>query len=420
MDIRSGDGYPMLSDAQVRNAKAKETSYRLADAEGLFLFVTAKGAKVWRHRYFFDGRERVLSLGPYPHVSLADARKMRDEQRQVLHSGRDPATVPRVVVTAAPTFEEVAREWHTLSVPQWVPRHAADVLHSLEQWVFPEIGGAAVRALTAPEVLAVLRKIEGRGAIETARRVRQRISAVFVFAIGSGRADTDPAAIVEGALAPLPPKGRQPAARTLDEAREILARCEAETAHPVTKLAMRLLAITAIRPGTLGDTPWVEFADLDAQEPVWRIPAARMKLRAKYKADDAHDHLVPLPPQAVEVIDVARDLTARGPFVFPNARHAHKPMSENALGYLLNRAGYHGRHVPHGWRATFSTVMNERHPGDSKVIDLMLAHAPQNAVEAAYNRAAHFARRRELAAEWAALLLDGMAPAAELLRGRRR
>ncbi|RYE43463.1 MAG: integrase, partial [Hyphomicrobiales bacterium] len=160
--------------------------------------------------------------------------------------------------------------------------------------------------------------------------------------------------------------------------------------------------------------------DLDTDNPVWRVPAARMKMKLANKDDEGRDHLVPLSSQAVAAIDVLRTITGKGPLAFPNARHAHKPMSENAMGYLLNRAGYHSKHVPHGWRSTFSSVMNERFPSDRAVIDLMLAHVDKNKVEGAYNRALHMSRRRELAQLWADLILEGAKPAVELVDGPRR
>jgi integrase len=260
-------------------------------------------------------------------------------------------------------------------------------------------------------VLKVLREIEDRPAPETARRVRQRVSAVFVYAIALGIGETDPAAIVRGAMAPVV-KTRQPAITDLVEARAVLAAVEAQPAHPVTKLANRLLALTAVRPGELRGARWGEFEGLDGDQAVWRIPADRMKMK--------REHLVPLSRQAVAVIAATRTLTGRCPLVFPSSRHAHHPMSENAIGYLLNRAGYHGRHVPHGWRATFSSTMNETFRADRHVIDLMLAHAPKDKTEAAYNRALHMERRHELAQLWADLLLEGAMPLPQVVTGRRR
>lgn len=413
----------MLNDTIIRKAKPDDTTYRLADTAGLVLHVTPSGGKLWRYRYRFGGKEKMLALGQYPDVSLADARAARDKAKSELKAGRDPSITKKLdrlatSQVAANTFEVIARDWYDLQKSQWVERHSSDVITSLEREVFPMLGNVAITAITAPQVLAVLRLIEKRPAIETARRVRQRISAVFVFAIASGLAESDPAAIVQGAMAPLK-KGRQPAITDLEKAREILQKVDNEAAYPVTKLAMRLLALTAVRPGTLITTPWSEFDKLDQNEPAWQIPAQRMKLRLMHKDDEARDHLVPLSKQAIETIEALRSLTGRGPLVFPNTRHAHKPMSENALGYLLNRAGYHSRHVPHGWRSTFSTIMNELYPADKSNIDFMLAHTPKDKIEAAYNRALYLPRRKELAQLWADLILKDVKAATDLLEGLR-
>ena len=204
--------------------------------------------------------------------------------------------------------------------------------------------------------------------------------------------------------------------------RGIIRATDAEIAHPVTKLALRFIALTAVRPNEVRGAVLSEMR-LGGDEPAWLIPAERMKMR--------RPHIVPLSRQAVEVIEAIKPLTGRAAYIFPNHRWAHKPMSENAMGYLLNRAGYHGKHVPHGWRAAFSSIMNEHFRSDRAIIDLMLAHQPGSkrgdredeqvsSSEDAYNRAQHLARRRELAQAWADMLMDGMPPAAELLNGKRR
>jgi integrase len=412
----------MLTDLQCRKAKAADKPMKLTDGGGLHLYVTPAGGKHWRYRYEIEGREKLLTIGPYPAVSLTDARVARDDAKAAQRNGRDPSLAKRldrvkVSTGDSATFEVLAREWHCLNKSKWTKVHAEDVIHSLERDVFPEIGGLPVREIDPPLVLAVLREIERRPAIETARRVRQRMSSVFVYAIASGRGDNDPAAIVKQAMAPLV-KGRQPAITDLGEAKAMLAKAEAEPAHAVTKLALRFLALTTVRPGTLIGTPWTEFDSIT--EGVWSIPAARMKLKLDRKSDETRDHLVPLSTQALDVIAALRKITGDGPIAFPNTRHGHKPMSENAIGYLLNRAGYHHKHVPHGWRSTFSTVMNERYPADRAVIDLMLAHVPDNKVEGAYNRAAHLKRRKELAQIWADLILKNAKSAASLLEGPHR
>jgi integrase len=410
----------MLTEVQIKKAKPSEKPYKLSDSKGLFLLVSNSGSKLWRFRYQRDGKEHLLSLGSYPELSLSDARDLRDEKRRIVKGGGDPKASPNQPSfnTLGITFEHLAREWFELQKTMWVKRHADDVIESLETRVFPHIGNKHPDDVTAPEVLRLLREIE-KTAVETAKRVRQRISAVFVYGISSGRASNDPAHIVKGALAPLR-KGKQPAVITLKDARDVLIKAEAETAHPVTKLAMRLLALTAVRPGTLITTPWAEFSGMDEENPVWHIPASRMKLKLVHKDDERRDHLVPLSKQAVEVIEAIKKESWGAPYVFPNVRHRFKPMSENALSYLLKRAHLSGKHVPHGWRSTFSTVMNEHYPNDRAIIDLMLAHVPKDKVEAAYNRAMHLGRRRELAQLWADLLLEKMAPAGELLLGPKR
>ncbi len=414
----------MLTDVQIRKAKPSEKPYRLPDGGGLHLFITAAGGKLWRMRYEVAGKEKLLSFGPYPDVTLAEARERRDESRRMLRQGIDPSMAKKKAKllqarSAVATFEGIAREWHAQNEKSWTPTHAGDVIRSLERDVFPTIGATPIREIDAAGVLGLLRAIEARQAIETARRLRQRMSAVFVFAIASGRAEADPAAIVQNALAPLK-KGRQPAVTDLEKAREVLRAADATPAHPATKLALRILALTAVRPGALITTPWAEFDAIEASDPLWRIPAERMKLRLHMKDDEARDHLAPMSRQAMEAIAELRRITGRGPLAFPNTRHSHRPMSGNAIGYLLNRAGYHHRHVPHGWRATFSTIMNERFPADRAVIDFMLAHVPGNKVEAAYNRSAHLARRKELAQIWADLLMVDQLPAEELFSRPRK
>lgn len=410
-----------LTDVQVRKAQPKDKGYRLADEQGLHLYVSVAGGKLWRYRYEFQGKEKLLSLGAYPGVSLVEARQLRDSAKKILQSGKDPGLAKKankltVAKQQAETFEDIAREWHAQQLGHWSVVHADDVITSLERDVFPHIGSMPVRDVTPPLMLEVLRKIESRDARETTHRIRQRCSDVFLFAIASARGENDPAAIVKGALKPII-RRRQPAVTDIDEAREVLKRTEETPAHVVTKLAVRLLAITAVRPGMLIGTPWREFDGLDRKAPVWQVPAERMKLRLQSKDDKARDHLVPLSRQAMETIAALRDLTGTWPYVFANMRNPRKHMSGNAMGYLLNRAGYYHRHVPHGWRSTFSTVMNELHPADSRVIDFMLAHTPKDRVEAAYNRALYLPRRIELAQIWADLIMKDRPAAASLTGG---
>ena len=407
----------MLTDTKVRNAKPRPKSYKLTDTNRLFLLVAPGGGKLWRWNYVYDGKNKTMAFGAYPMVSLADARAKRDDAYSILSEGSDPAVAKKLRIeanleAARQTFEKVAREWHENARAQWATIHAADIIRSLERDVFPAIGDLPIAQLTPPLVLAALREVEARGSIETAKRIRQRISAVFVHAIAQGIATADPAEKLGAVLKPLR-KGRQPAITDLIPLRKMIVTAEQDYARPITRLALRFLALTAVRPSELRGARWDEFDDLNGREPQWRIPSARMKGDLDRKEEADGDHLVPLTPQSIAVLKALWPLTGEGQLLFPSNRHAHRPMSENAIGYLLNRAGYHGHHVPHGFRAAFSTIMNEwaEREGkvhDRKVIDLMLAHIPKEKVEGAYNRAAYMPRRRELAQIWADMLSDGL------------
>jgi integrase len=419
-----------LTDIQAKAAKPQDKPYKLADEKGLYLFVAPTGLRSWRMKYRFQGKEKVLTFGPYPEVKLGTAREKRDAARAVLRDGRDPGMVKKVTAAAGAadaenTFETVASAWHDLHKSKWSPTHANDVIASLQRDVFPKLGALPINLITPGMVLETLRVIEQRPAIETARRVRQRMSGVFVYAIASGIGQSDPAAIVRSAMKPLPTKGRQPALTDLADARALLEAAEAAAASPVTKIASRLLALTAVRPSVLRHAEWTEFEGFDGDAPIWRIPAAKMKLTAARKSDIREEFIVPLAPEAVETITAIRRLTGRSRYLFPSNRSFHKTISENAIGYLYNRVGFKDRHVPHGWRATFSTLMNEQaereeRGSDRAVIDLMLAHVPKNKVEGAYNRAGFMPRRREIANLWASQLLESAVPATDLLDGPRK
>ncbi|RSV11629.1 DUF4102 domain-containing protein [Sphingomonas sp. ABOLF] len=414
----------MLTDAKVKAAKKGDKAYKLADAEQLYLHVSTTGSRLWRMDYKHGGKRKTLSFGSYPVVTLSDARRKRDEAKALIRQGLDPAVERRLTAKAQEadheaTFEKIARRWWERNKPRWSVRHADDVIQSLERDVFPEIGSLPIARLRAPRILDLLHQIERRGSIETAKRVRQRISGIFGSAIATGIAESDPTASLKNELQPIVRRGKQPAITDLDGVRRVLTDAEATPSHIVTKLALRLLALTAVRPGELRGARWEEIDGIDWTRQVygpylatWTVPAARMKGTLARKEEVGGEHVVSLSMEAIDVLLAMRDITGRLPMIFPNQRRSHEPMSENAIGYLLNRAGYHGRHVPHGFRAAFSTIMNELasragRAGDRAVIDLMLAHVPKDKVESAYNRAAFMPRRRAIAQEWASLLMEG-------------
>ncbi|MDO7843423.1 tyrosine-type recombinase/integrase [Sphingomonas immobilis] len=428
-----------LTDTQARKAETREKDYKLADSGGLYLFVTSRGFKSWRLKYRFGGKEKRLIFGPYPEVSLAKAREARDRARILLRDHRDPALEERkrkmaAHAAAGATFERVAKEWHDAQKPRWSPLQAKKVIQAFERDVFKEIGALPLLDIDGPMILKMLRKVEARGAIDTAKRIRQHVSGVFGYGIAEGLVAADPAATIGRALKPIGKKGKQPAVRTLEAARQLLKDMDVTTAGPLTKLASRLLALTLVRPGIVRAARWSEFEGIDWSDPdapspdaIWRVPAERMKLELENKDDEAFEHIVPLQPQAISVLHAVRRLTGRIDYLFPSIRSTAKPMSENTIGYMYARNGYSGRHVPHGWRATFSTLMNEiavneQRPDDRAQIDAMLAHKPKglSGSEMAYNRAKHMGRRRELANEWANILTADLAPPSDLLSGQTR
>jgi integrase len=421
----------MLTDRACRQAKPAEKDYKLGDAYGLYLFVRPSGHKSWRWKYRIGGKEKRIVFGAYPDVTLQEARDLREAAARELRTGNDPMVDRRQraaaqVARAGNTFEIIAREWHESQKPTWSTRHASLVMATLENDVFPRIGSLPISAITAPLVIEVLRPIEQRGAIETAHRVRQRISEIFSRAIGAGIVTVDPSAVAAKALSRIP-KGKFPAARTIEAATDILKSVEGTPGHPLTKLASRLLALTAVRSGVLRLAETTEFEDLDGPAPLWRIPASKMKLVLERKEDVAYEFLVPLSHQAVATVKVAMAFSGNAPLIFRSIRHPRKPISDSTLSKAYRDAGFSGVHVPHGWRSTFSTVMNElageqNRIGDRAIIDLMLAHLPTgvSSNEGAYNRAAYMPRRRELAQEWADMLIRDLVPPEALLDIPRR
>lgn len=406
---------------------ARDEVYRLPDALGLYLYISKTGHRSWRLGYWIAKVKKRLVLGSYPDMSLQDARDARDEARKLIAQGLDPAVTKKQrsaaqMVDSAATFRAIAEAWLEEQRPRWSGKHAHGVRSSLEKDIFPHLGSVPLSQITKPMVLQRLKVIEKRGAIETAKRLRQRIEEIYAYADGIGHEVKSPAAVGKS-LSPLI-RGKRPAITDIAELRQMLFAIESMPAHPVTKLASRFIALTAVRPGVAHNLPWSELPADDAKDPDWIIPAARMKLSVARKQDEGFDHVVPLARQTVELLKSLRLLTGKSPLAFPSSLSGIRPISDSTVSKLYIEAGYRDRHVPHGWRSSFSTIMNERamaakNPGDRVVIDIMLAHV-QDGVEPIYNRAAYMPRRREIAQEWADLLLDGMPSPTDLLLMRRR
>ncbi|MGS1052169.1 tyrosine-type recombinase/integrase [Burkholderia glumae] len=383
-----------LTDLRCRTARytANGTGNKLFDGGGLFLELRASGAKKWRLKYRFNGKENLLTFGDYPLVSLAEARAKRDEAKRTLTAGLDPAMQRDLsrhaqIVAAQNTFETVAREWHEMQRGTWSVDHARRVMDRFEKDVFPHLGRRPISEISAPELLAVIRRIETRGALETSRKTHQTCGQVFRYAIAVGKAERDPSPDLRGALKTRAVKNM---ARVSEgELPELLAAIDGYDGDRRTKLALRLLSLTFVRTVELRFAEWSEF-DLERAE--WRIPAPRMKMR--------QPHIVPLSRQALTVIQAIRDTTTNKRWLLPSPRNPEQPISENTILYALYRMGFHGRMTGHGFRGLASTVLNER--GFSPDwIERQLAHTEQNSIRAAYNHAQHLPERHRMMQWWA-------------------
>jgi len=381
-----------LSDAKVRNAKARNKRYKIADGDGLFLLVHPSGSKYWRLKYFFGGKEKSLALGVYPHTGLGDARDARSAAHRTLASGIDPGAVRKeekrvAELRAESTFEIVAREWHANRKHEWAENSAKSVLTRLETHAFPKLGERPVAEISPPEVLSMLRIIEGRGTLDTARRVKQYCAKIFMYAIATDRAQRNPVPDLEGALKT--PVTKHYSYLKASDLPAFFEKLNGYQGEPLTRLALLLLLLTFVRTNELRAARWEEF-DLDKGE--WRIPGERMKMR--------QTHIVPLSHQAISALREVQEHSGNREHVFPNEHNPLKFMSENTMLFALYRMGYRSRATGHGFRSTASTILNENgFPPD--VIERQLAHTERNQVRAAYNHAQYLPQRREMMQWWA-------------------
>ena len=386
-----------LTDTMIKKAKAKEKAYRISDGGGLYLWVTPPGGKLWRWGYVFESKEKLMALGKYPDVSLALARERHGEARRMLAAGIDPMAVRKAQKTA----EQVASENSFASVSAaWLEhwkdgksqRHVDSTRRRLDSNILPNLGAFQIADIEAPDVVAMVRAIDARGARDIAKRALETTGQVFRYAIGHGYAKRNPAAEVK-------PRDILKTSQKVNYARidakelhNLLKQIEVYPGTHVTRFAIKLMAMTFVRTGELIGARWEEF-DLEAAR--WDIPAERMKMRAP--------HIVPLARQSLEVLESLRGLTGTSEWVFPGDRDPKKPMSNNTILKGLERMGYKGRMTGHGFRGLASTILHE-HEYAHEHIELQLAHAPRNAVSAAYNHALHLKARVKMMQDWADFL----------------
>jgi integrase len=394
-----------LTEIAIRNAKLGEKPFKLADEKGLFLLVAPAGGKWWRLKYRFGGKEKQLSLGTYPDVPLAGhknkqtgewidgARDKRDQARHLLANGIDPGDIRKAAKVAgadraANSFEMVAREWFVKYSPSWNEHHADRIIRRLERDIFPWLGGRPIAEVTTPELLAVVRRVEKRGALETAHRALSNCGQVFRYAIATGRTERDPSSNLRGALPPC--KSKHFAAITEPKrVGELLRAIDGYQGTLTVRCALRLAPLVFVRPGELRKAEW---ADIDLESAEWRFTVT--------KTDTMH--IVPLSSQAVEILRELQPLTGRGRFVFPGVRTNARPMSDNAVLAALRRMAIENDEMSgHGFRAMARTILDEVLGVRPDFIEHQRAHAVRDPNGRAYNRTAHLAERRKMMQDWA-------------------
>jgi len=376
----------MLTDSQIRAAKPSEKAYKLYDADGLFLLISTSGSKLWRLKYKENGKEKLASLGRYPIVTLNEARLKKDKFKIALGRGE---VLPDAPYKKLDTLEQITREWFTKKASVWAESHSSKIMLGLEKNVFPFIGDREMDSLEPPEILALLRRIEVRGAVDLAHRTRGIIGQIYRFAISTGRARRNPAADLLGALQPVKVK-HYPAPTDPGEVSSLLRAIDAFTGTPHVRIALQLTPLLFVRPGELRRMEWSEL-DFDQHE--WCIPAAKMKTR--------NPHIVPLARQALELI---HNLPVIGKFVFPNGgKDKTKAMSEAAINAALRRLGFDTKKeiTAHGFRAIARTLLHERLKFDPVIIEHQLAHAVPDTLGRAYNRTKFLEKRKEMMQAWA-------------------
>lgn len=379
-----------LTDAQCRAAKPTDKVQKLSDARGLFLQVTPSNSKLWRMNYRWGAKQRTAAFGSYPDVSLATARMRAAELKDKIAAGIDPAAKEGATAAPVEPFKDAAREWFNAREAQWVSGYAARIWSRLDADVFPKIGAKDVATVTPAEVLALLRAVENRNAIEMAKRLRQTMSAIFRFSVANGWASSDPAAPLAGAMKSAP-RQQHRAALKQDQLEDFFKALAIYTGDPATALGLKIIAHTFVRTAELRFATWDEI-----NGDTWRIPAAKMKMRK--------EHIVPLSPQVQSIFAELKGLACGLPWVLPG-QSGHKPISENTLIYGLYRLGYHSRASVHGFRSTASTILNESGLWRADAIERQLAHVPANEVRSAYNAALYLEERRKMM-NWYSDFLD--------------
>ncbi len=396
-----------LTDMKVQKAKPQDKPVTLFDGGGLFLMVTPSGGKLWRFKYRYDGKQKLLALGAYPEVSLADARHKREDARKLLAGKNDPGAVRKAQNQAntqkSETFETITREWFQKFSQRWKETHSSRIIRSLERDVFPWIGTQPIAEIKAPELLAVLRRVETRGTLDTVHRIRTICGQIFRYAVASGRAERDPSGDLKGAIPP-PQEGHMAAITEPAKVGELLRAIDGYQGSVAVQCALKLAPLVFVRPGELRNMEWVE---IDFENAQWNIPAEKMKMK--------EPHIVPLPTQALVLLTAIKPLTSASRYVFPSGRSFDRPMSNNAILAALRRMGYTKDEMSgHGFRAMARTILDEVLQVRPELIEHQLAHAVRDPLGRAYNRTQHLNERRKMMQTWADYL-DGLKTGAKVI-----
>ncbi|EHK5028943.1 TPA: tyrosine-type recombinase/integrase [Escherichia coli] len=376
-----------LNDMQIRRAKPEAKAYTLGDGQGLSLLVEPNGSKSWRFRYRYAGKPKMISLGVYPTITLAEARARRDEARKIVAEGKNPSEVRKeqklaLRIQSENAFEKIAREWHQMKSAKWSAGYASDIIEAFQNDIFPYVGTRPVGEIKPLELLNVLRKIEKRGALEKMRKVRQRCSEVFRYAIATGRAEFNPAADLSSALE-VHKSNHFPFLKS-DEIPDFLRALDSYAGSRLVQIATKLLMVTGVRTIELRAALWQEF-DLD--NAIWEIPAEKMKMR--------RPHLVPLSTQVLGFLNELKSMTGNYRYVFPGRNDPNKPMSEASVNQLIKRIGYAGKLTGHGFRHTLSTILHEN-GFNTAWIEMQLAHVDKNTIRGVYNHAQYIEDRKKM------------------------
>jgi integrase len=399
-----------LTEMKVRNAKPKEKFYKMADSDGLYLHVAEAGGKLWRFRYRYEGKEKLLALDKYPEISLLDARQRRDDARRLLANGIDPGAIRKAQKQAkteeTETFEVIAREWHGKFKHTWKESHSTRILSRLERSVFPYIGKKPIAQVKAPELLGVLRRLEARGILHSAHNIRGICGQIFRYAVATGRAERDPSSDLRGALPPVKTIHRASITEPT-KVGELLRAIDCYKGSFIVQCALKIAPLVFVRPGELRKAEWSE---IDIEKAEWNIPESKMKMK--------QPHLVPLSKQAIKVLEELKKFTGEGQYVFPG-RTSARPMSDNAILAALRNMGFEKTEMSgHGFRAMARTILDEVLQVRPDLIEHQLAHAVRDPLGRAYNRTQHLTERRKMMQTWADYL-DGLKEGASVLPFRK-